>query len=131
MAKNFLTPIDLNALEIQNFLVHNVSTLPTAEPGRLVIHDNVLKFGYTSGGTKKWATLLDSSNYNMSEYWKEADAKTYLTSNFLQTSAIGSLVAAYSHTHTVSDITNWAAAWKTQFDGNGGVTKTYLENERD
>ena len=127
MAKNFLTPIDLNALEIQNFLVHNVSTLPTAEPGRLVIHDNVLKFGYTSGGTKKWATLLDSSNYNMSEYWKEADAKTYLTSNFLQTSAIGSLVAAYSHTHTVSDITNWSEAWKTQFDGNGGVTKTYLE----
>ena len=109
MAKNFLTPIDLNALEIQNFLVHNVSTLPTAEPGRLVIHDNVLKFGYTSGGTKKWATLLDSSNYNMSEYWKEADAKTYLTSNFLQTSAIGSSVAAYSHTHTVNDITNWAA----------------------
>lgn len=127
MAKNFLTPIDMNALEIQNFLVHNVSTLPTAEPGRLVIHDNVLKFGYTSGGTKKWATLLDSSNYNMSEYWKEADAKTYLTSNFLQTSAIGSSVAAYSHTHTVNDITNWSEAWKTQFDGNGGVTKTYLE----
>ena len=52
MAKNFLTSIDMNALEIQNFLVHNVSTLPTAEPGRLVMHDNVLKFGYLKGSTK-------------------------------------------------------------------------------
>lgn len=117
----------MNAMEIQNFLVHNVSELPTAEPGRLVLHDNVLKFGYMNGGTKKWATVLDSSNYNMAEYWKEADAKTYLASNYLQTSAVGKTVAAYSHTHTASDITNWAAAWKTQFDGNGGVTKTYLE----
>lgn len=130
MAKIFLTPLDMSGLQIKNFCAHNISSsesLPTAEPGRLVLHDNVLKFGYTSGGTKKWATILDSSNYNMAEYWKEADAKTYLTSNFLQTSAIGSSVAAYSHTHTVSDISNWATAWKTQFEGNGGVTKTYLE----
>lgn len=127
MAKNFLTSIDMNALEIQNFLVHNVSTLPTAEPGRLVMHDNVLKFGYTSGGTKKWATILDTSTCNISEYWKEGDAKTYLASNYLQNSSIGNTVAAYVHSHSTSDITNWAAAWKTQFDGNGGVTKTYLE----
>lgn len=117
----------MNALEIQNFLVHNVSTLPTAEPGRLVMHDNVLKFGYLNGSTKKWATILDSSTCNISEYWKEGDAKTYLASNYLQNSAIGNTVAAYVHSHSTSDITNWAAAWKTQFDGNGGVTKTYLE----
>lgn len=127
MAKNFLTSIDMNALEIQNFLVHNVSELPTAEPGRLVLHDNVLKFGYLSGGTKAWATVLDSSNHNMAEYWKEADAKTYLASNYLQTYAVGKTVAAYVHSHSTSDITNWTEAWKTQFDGNGGVTKTYLE----
>ena len=117
----------MNALEIQNFLVHNVSTLPTAEPGRLVMHDNVLKFGYLNGSTKKWATILDSSTCNISEYWKEGDAKSYLASNYLQNSAIGNTVAAYVHSHSTSDITNWAAAWKTQFDGNGGVTKTYLE----
>ena len=127
MAKNFLTSIDMNALEIQNFLVHNVSTLPTAEPGRLVMHDNVLKFGYLNGSTKTWATILDTSTCNISEYWKEGDAKTYLASNYLQNSAIGNTVAAYVHSHSTSDITNWAAAWKTQFDGNGGVTKTYLE----
>ena len=68
MAKNFLIPIDMNSMEIMNFAVHNVSTLPTAVNGRLVYQDGVLKFGYTANSITQWATLLDDARYNMADY---------------------------------------------------------------
>jgi hypothetical protein len=45
MARNFLTPINLNSLELQNFIVHNVANDPTGVTGRLYYNStsNTLK----------------------------------------------------------------------------------------
>jgi hypothetical protein len=62
MARKFLTPIDLNSLELQNFVVHNLGTAPTAIKGRLYLDsaNNLLKVSLdgstfatlsTTGGT--------------------------------------------------------------------------------
>ena len=45
MARKFLTPIDLNSLELQNFIVHNLASAPTAAKGRMYLDsaNNLLK----------------------------------------------------------------------------------------
>ena len=109
MAKNFLIPIDMNSMEIMNFAVHNVSTLPTAVNGRLVYHDGVLKFGYTANSTTKWATLLDDARLNMADYKKWSETVSYLSTNFYDKTSVDNLLTGYVKNTDYS-------TWKTSVD---------------
>lgn len=109
MAKNFLIPIDMNSMEIMNFAVHNVSTLPTAVNGRLVYQDGVLKFGYTANSTTQWATLLDDARYNMADYKKWSETKSYLSTNFYDKTSVDNLLTGYVKNTDYS-------TWKTSVD---------------
>lgn len=109
MAKNFLTPIDMNSLEVMNFAVHNVSELPTAVNGRLVYHDGVLKFGYTANSTTQWATLLDDARYNMADYKKWSETVSYLSTNFYDKTSVDNLLTGYVKNTDYS-------TWKTSVD---------------
>lgn len=109
MAKNFLIPIDMNSMEIMNFAVHNVSTLPTAVNGRLVYQDGVLKFGYTANGTTKWTTLLDDARLNMADYKKWSETKSYLSTNFYDKTSVDNLLTGYVKSTDYS-------TWKTSVD---------------
>lgn len=109
MAKNFLIPIDMNSMEIMNFAVHNVSTLPTAVNGRLVYQDGVLKFGYTANSTTQWATLLDDARYNMADYKKWSETVSYLSTNFYDKTSVDNLLTGYVKNTDYS-------TWKTSVD---------------
>lgn len=109
MAKNFLIPIDLNSMEIMNFAVHNVSTLPTAVNGRLVYQDGVLKFGYTANSTTQWATLLDDARYNMADYKKWSETVSYLSTNYYDKTSVDNLLTGYVKNTDYS-------TWKTSVD---------------
>lgn len=109
MAKNFLIPIDMNSMEIMNFAVHNVSTLPTAVNGRLVYQDGVLKFGYTANSTTKWATLLDDARLNMADYKKWSETVSYLSTNFYDKTSVDNLLTGYVKNTDYS-------TWKTSVD---------------
>lgn len=124
MAKNFLIPIDMNSMEIMNFAVHNVSTLPTAVNGRLVYQDGVLKFGYTANGTTQWATLLDDTRLNMADYKKWSETVSYLSTNYYDKTSVDNLLTGYSktgHTQPSSTITDWAERWETSFGESSAV----------
>lgn len=109
MAKNFLIPIDMNSMEIMNFAVHNVSTLPTAVNGRLVYQDGVLKFGYTANSTTQWATLLDDARLNMADYKKWSETVSYLSTNFYDKTSVDNLLTGYVKNADYS-------TWKTSVD---------------
>lgn len=109
MAKNFLVPIDMNSMEIMNFAVHNVSTLPTAVNGRLVYQDGVLKFGYTANSTTKWTTLLDDARLNMADYKKWSETVSYLSTNFYDKTSVDNLLTGYVKNTDYS-------TWKTSVD---------------
>ena len=109
MAKNFLIPIDMNSMEIMNFAVHNVSTLPTAVNGRLVYHDGVLKFGYTANSTTQWTTLLDDARLNMADYKKWSETVSYLSTNFYDKTSVDNLLTGYVKNTDYS-------TWKTSVD---------------
>lgn len=109
MAKNFLIPIDMNSMEIKNFAVHNVSTLPTAVNGRLVYQDGVLKFGYTANGTTQWATLLDNARLNMADYKKWSEMVSYLNTNYYDKTSVDNLLTGYVKNTDYS-------TWKTSVD---------------
>ena len=135
MAKNFLIPIDLNSMEIMNFAVHNVSTLPTAVNGRLVYQDGVLKFGYTANGTTQWATLIDDARLNMADYKKWSETVSYLSTNFYDKKSVDNLLTGYSktgHTQPSSTITDWATRWETSFGESSAVVErlTQFANEK-
>lgn len=49
MAKKFLVPIDMNGLEIQNFLVHNLAAAPTGANGRIYFNTADKKLYYYNG----------------------------------------------------------------------------------
>ena len=49
MAKKFLVPIDMNGLEIQNFLVHNLAAAPTGASGRIYFNTADKKLYYYNG----------------------------------------------------------------------------------
>lgn len=134
MAKNFLTPIDMNALEVMNFAVHNVSELPTAVNGRLVYHDGVLKFGYTANSTTQWTTLLDSARFSTSDYKTWSDTSSYLNTNFYTKTNVDNLLTGYSlkgHTHIASNIEDWASAWDASFEGSTAVDERFLSHKYD
>lgn len=132
MARTFLTPIDMSSLQILNFCVHNLASsdsLPTAEPGRLVLHDNQLKYGYTNAsGVKQWATLLDSVNFNVGAYKTWAETSAYLTANYYNKTNVDNLLsgkANSTHSHTVSNITDWAAQWDSRFNTSSVVSTKF------
>lgn len=60
MAKNFLVPINMNGLEIQNFLVQNLGTAPTGAEGQLYMNttDDYL---YYHDGTA-WVKIIKASD---------------------------------------------------------------------
>lgn len=135
MAKNFLIPIDMNSMEIMNFAVHNVSTLPTAVNGRLVYQDGVLKFGYTANGTTKWTTLLDDARLNMADYKKWSETVSYLSTNFYDKTSVDNLLTGYSktgHTQPSNTITDWETRWETSFGESSAVVErlTQFANEK-
>lgn len=135
MAKNFLIPIDMNSMEIMNFAVHNVSTLPTAVNGRLVYQDGVLKFGYTANSTTQWTTLLDDARLNMADYKKWGETKSYLSTNFYDKTSVDNLLTGYSktgHTQSSSTITDWDTRWETSFGESSAVSEklTRFANEK-
>lgn len=109
MAKNFLIPIDMNSMEILNFAVHNVSTLPTAVNGRLVYQDGVLKFGYTANSTTQWTTLLDDARLNMADYKKWSETVSYLGTNYYDKKSVDNLLTGYVKNTDYS-------TWKTSVD---------------
>lgn len=132
MARTFLTPIDMSSLQILNFCVHNLASsdsLPTAEPGRLVLHDNQLKYGYANAsGVKQWATLLDSVNFNVGAYKTWAETSAYLTANYYNKTNVDNLLsgkANSTHSHTVSNITDWAAQWDSRFNTSSVVSTKF------
>ena len=134
MAKNFLTPIDMNSLEVMNFAVHNVSELPTAVNGRLVYHDGVLKFGYTANSTTQWTTLLDSARFSTSDYKTWSYISSYLNTNFYTKTNVDNLLTGYSlkgHTHIASNIEDWASAWDASFEGSTAVDERFLSHKYD
>ena len=134
MAKNFLTPIDMNSLEVMNFAVHNVSELPTAVNGRLVYHDGVLKFGYTANSTTQWTTLLDSARFSTSDYKTWSYTSSYLNTNFYTKTNVDNLLTGYSlkgHTHVASNIEDWASAWDASFEGSTAVDERFLSHKYD
>ena len=134
MAKNFLTPIDMNSLEVMNFAVHNVSELPTAVNGRLVYHDGVLKFGYTANSTTQWTTLLDSARFSTSDYKTWSYTSSYLNTNFYTKTNVDNLLTGYSlkgHTHIASNIEDWSNAWDSSFEGSTAVDERFLSHKYD
>ena len=134
MAKNFLTPIDMNSLEVMNFAVHNVSELPTAVNGRLVYHDGVLKFGYTSNSTTQWTTLLDSARFSTSDYKTWSYISSHLNTNFYTKTNVDNLLTGYSlkgHTHVASNIEDWSSAWDASFEGSTAVDERFLSHKYD
>ena len=134
MAKNFLTPIDMNSLEVMNFAVHNVSELPTAVNGRLVYHDGVLKFGYTANSITPWTTLLDSARFSTSDYKTWSYTSSYLNTNFYTKTNVDNLLTGYSlkgHTHIASNIDDWSSAWDASFEGSTAVDERFLSHKYD
>lgn len=134
MAKNFLTPIDMNSLEVMNFAVHNVSELPTAVNGRLVYHDGVLKFGYTANSITQWTTLLDSARFSTSDYKTWSYISSYLNTNFYTKTNVDNLLTGYSlkgHTHIASNIEDWSSAWDASFEGSTAVDERFLSHKYD
>ena len=134
MAKNFLTPIDMNSLEVMNFAVHNVSELPTAVNGRLVYHDGVLKFGYTANSITQWTTLLDSARFSTSDYKTWSYISSYLNTNFYTKTNVDNLLTGYSikgHTHIASNIDDWSSAWDASFEGSTAVDERFLSHKYD
>lgn len=134
MAKNFLIPIDMNSMEIMNFAVHNVSTLPTAVNGRLVYHDGVLKFGYTANSTTQWTTLLDSARFSTSDYKTWSYISSHLNTNFYTKTNVDNLLTGYSlkgHTHIASNIEDWSSAWDASFEGSTAVDERFLSHKYD
>lgn len=134
MAKNFLTPIDMNSLEVMNFAVHNVSELPTAVNGRLVYHDGVLKFGYTANSITQWTTLLDSARFSTSDYKTWSYMSSYLNTNFYTKTNVDNLLTGYSlkgHTHIASNIEDWSNAWDASFEGSTAVDERFLSHKYD
>lgn len=134
MAKNFLTPIDMNSLEVMNFAVHNVSELPTAVNGRLVYHDGVLKFGYTANSTTQWTTLLDSARFSTSDYKTWSYISSYINTNFYTKTNVDNLLTGYSlkgHTHIASNIEDWSSAWDASFEGSTAVDERFLSHKYD
>ena len=134
MAKNFLTPIDMNSLEVMNFAVHNVSELPTAVNGRLVYHDGVLKFGYTSNSVTQWTTLLDSARFSTSDYKTWSYISSHLNTNFYTKTNVDNLLTGYSlkgHTHVASNIEDWSSAWDASFEGSTAVDERFLSHKYD
>lgn len=55
MAKNFLVPINMNGLEIQNFLAHNLQSAPTGVAGKLYFNTGDNKLYYYNG--TEWVAL--------------------------------------------------------------------------
>ena len=134
MAKNFLTPIDMNSLEVMNFAVHNVSELPTAVNGRLVYHDGVLTFGYTANSITQWTTLLDSARFSTSDYKTWSYTSSYLNTNFYTKTNVDNLLTGYSlkgHTHIASNIEDWSSAWDASFEGSTAVDERFLSHKYD
>lgn len=132
MAKNFLTPIDMNSLEVMNFAVHNVSELPTAVNGRLVYHDGVLKFGYTANSITQWTTLLDSARFSTSDYKTWSYISSHLNTNFYTKTNVDNLLTGYSlkgHTHIASNIEDWSSAWDASFEGSTAVDERFLSHK--
>ena len=124
----------MNSLEVLNFAVHNVSELPTAVNGRLVYHDGVLKFGYTSNSTTQWTTLLDSARFSTSDYKTWSYTSSYLNTNFYTKTNVDNLLTGYSlkgHTHIASNIEDWASAWDASFEGSTAVDERFLSHKYD
>ena len=124
----------MNSLEVMNFAVHNVSELPTAVNGRLVYHDGVLKFGYTSNSTTQWTTLLDSARFSTSDYKTWSYTSSYLNTNFYTKTNVDNLLTGYSlkgHTHIASNIEDWASAWDASFEGSTAVDERFLSHKYD
>lgn len=126
MSKSYLTPIDMNSLEIENFLVDNKSELPTALPGRLVYHDSSLKYGRTSGDATTWVTLLDSANHDVNAYKSWTETQTYLNANYYTKSEMTTYLSSKadaSHSHTAAQISDWQSAWESTFSSSAKVTE--------
>ena len=124
----------MNSMEIMNFAVHNVSTLPTAVNGRLVYHDGVLKFGYTANSTTQWTTLLDSARFSTSDYKTWSYISSYLNTNFYTKTNVDNILTGYSlkgHTHIASNIEDWASAWDSSFEGSTAVDERFMSHKYD
>ena len=89
MAKSFLVPINMNGLEIQNFLAHNLATAPTGVNGRIYFNTGDKKLYYYNGTS--WVALTANTNVS----------KTTTTPKMDGTAAIGSETkyAAGDHVH--------------------------------
>lgn len=127
MARKFLTPIDLSSLELQNFLVHNVTTLPTPISGRLVIHDAVLKFAYTANSTTKFTTVVDTDRFDttLANYRTWSATTSYLSSNYYDKTTADNRFAPKSHTHSTAQISDWTSAWDARFNASSAVSTKF------
>lgn len=61
MAKSFLVPINMNGLEIQNFLAHNLATAPTGVGGKIYFNTTDKKLYYHNGTS--WVPLTEGAIY--------------------------------------------------------------------
>lgn len=61
MAKSFLVPINMNGLEIQNFLAHNLAAAPTGANGKIYFNTADKKLYYYNGTS--WVDLTSNTTY--------------------------------------------------------------------
>ena len=62
MAKNFLVPINLNGLELQNFLAHNLASAPTGVGGKIYFNTTDKKLYYYNGTS--WVPVTEGAVYS-------------------------------------------------------------------
>jgi hypothetical protein len=126
MSRSFLTPINLNSLEIQNFLVHNLGTAPTGLKGRLYFDTaaNVLKV--YDGST--WQTISTGANsyyLGTTQLGTSSGAVTTLSgmTSISSTSFTGSLTGnASSASRVTSALTISSPLTGSSFDGSSAVS---------
>lgn len=70
MSKKFLIPIDMNGLEIQNFLVHNLAAVPSSAEGKIYFNTQDKKLYYYNG--TKWIALVEAAP-NVQSDWNVTD----------------------------------------------------------
>lgn len=95
MAKNFLVPINMNGLEIQNFLAHNLAAAPTGAAGKIYFNTADHKLYYYNGTA--WVDLTANAITGV----KGNAESSYRTGNVNLTPAnVGAAPTAHAATAT-------------------------------
>jgi hypothetical protein len=128
MSRKFLTPIDLSGLELQNFVVHNLTSDPTGIAGRLYFDSNtgVKTLKYYDGST--WKTLSTGSG---SFYLGSTSISLGNSSGDVTSIAGLSSVSSTSFTGALTGNASTATTLQTaraingvNFDGSAAITIT-------